>query len=574
MSSKEQEYKELFLAEAFENYEQLEKLFTDLEKDISNRAVVDTIFRITHTLKGNAKGMGFDAIADLCHVIEDVFGKVKTGEILLDVELFNMLFRAVDKLGELINAVKEDDGKTVFYKGILTKLKVFLKKNTQATETGSKSEEKTAEIIPEVMVEPQLETYQQISEGVAITELETTKIAFSDSIQVSVNKLDALMNLVGELIIERDSLIARSSQRGNEFFRLQRITSDLQYGVMNIRLVQIGFLFQKFHRILRDVAKIEQKKVNLSLEGTDIEIDRNVLKIISDSLVHLVRNAVSHGIESPEEREKAGKAKEGKVILRASNEKDTVILQVIDDGKGIDVGVIRKKALKQGIITEEYAQKASDKEIMMCIFEAGFSNAEKITEISGRGVGMDVVKKAINSTGGKVDVSSTLGQGTTITMYLPLSMAVKGALLFVLGGQEYAVALSYTEAVISLHKKDIHKVSEGLVASYLDKPISVLFLKDIFSLHHLSQEDIKGKFHQSFDEMADNDKLELLIVNHQHRTVGIVVDKLLQQKEIVEKKLYKPLDKVQLFSGATILGNGNVCMVLNIPSILNRLFKE
>ena len=390
-------------------------------------------------------------------------------------------------------------------------------------------------------------------------------------------KLDNLLNLVGELIIERDSLIAQNLEHNNStsmFARLQRITSDLQYGVMDVRLVQVGFLFNKFHRVLRDVAIIENKKVDLVLEGTENEIDRNVLKIMSDSLVHVVRNAVSHGIESAEERKKKGKPEIGIVTLRSRNEKDTVIIEIQDDGNGIDEKIIRKKAVSKGIITQDYADKASNKDIIMLIFEPGFSNAEQITEVSGRGVGMDVVKKATESIGGKIDVVTEVGKGSIISLSLPSSMAVKGALLFELNKQDFAVALSYTEAVISLRKPDIHKVSNGLMASYLGKTISIIFLKDLAELNNLSELPSEDTFHKTFDAVTPTQKLDVLVVSYNNKYVGLVVDKLLQQKEIVEKTLSRPIDNLDLFSGATIMGNGNICLVLDVANIVNTIFKE
>ena len=618
MSSKEEEYKEMFLAEALESYEELNKLFTQLEKDVTSNNAVDAIFRITHTLKGNAMGMGFEAIAELAHVMEDIFSEVKQKNIVLDNELFGSLYKANDKLGELIEALKT--GEKVNYKGIRTKLSVYLNNAKKAnglspepvapiaaapivveipviTENVAPAlqPEISASEIPVVNDAPAINITQQelalpiavqaeiqvseVSEAIeAAEEVDTPKIAFSDLVQVPVRKLDSLLNLVGELIIERDSLIAKSHERGygaNMFARLQRITSDLQYGVMDVRLVQIGFLFNKFHRIIRDVANIENKKVNLVLEGTEIEIDRNVLKIMSDSLIHVIRNSVSHGIEKPEQRLQKGKSEIGEVILRARNEKDTVIIEVIDDGNGIDHEIIGKKAVKKGIITEEYYKKASKDDLLMLIFEPGFSNAEQITEVSGRGVGMDVVRRATESIGGKIEVKTTIGGGSTIALHLPSSMAVKGALLFELQKQEFAVALTYTEAVISLTKKDIHKISNGLMANYLGRTISVIFLKDLFEKDNMLDFTKEGAFQNTFDSITDLDKkLDVLVVSYANKYCGIVVDKLLQQKEIVEKTLSRPLDNLEMISGATILGNGNVCLVLDIANIINTIFKE
>ncbi len=581
---KENEYKEMFLAEALENYEELNKLFTSLEKNVNDKKAIDAIFRITHTLKGNAMGMGFEAIAGLSHVLEDVFSEVKNGSLILDPGLFDILFKANDKLGELINAITTNED--VKYKGIKTKLEVFVR-NVKKTIPAENSEIQTP--APVGNSENQISSLETTSissvsnepEEIVKAEIEEDgsqpKVAFSDLVQIPVRKLDGLMNLVGELIIERDSLMARGLESGgstSEYARLQRITSDLQYGVMDVRLVQVGFLFNKFHRVLRDAASIEEKKANLILEGTEIEIDRNILKIMSDSLIHLIRNSVGHGIEKPEVRKLAGKNEVGSVYLKARNEKDTVIIEITDDGHGIDPVAIKKKAIEKKMITKEFADSLTKDEILQIIFEPGFSNAEKITEVSGRGVGMDVVKRATESIGGKINVRTELGKGSTISLSLPSSMAVKGALLFELNQQEYAVPLTYTEAVVSLKKQDLHKVSSGIIANYLGKTISIIFLKDLFSMSSFDELYQENKLHKSYADYQPESKLEVMVVSYNNKYFGLVVDKLLQQKEIVEKTLSRPIDTLDLFSGATILGNGSVCLVLDIAAIANACFKE
>lgn len=581
--AKEDEYKEIFLGEAIESCEELNNLFTELEKDITNKAAIDAIFRVTHTLKGNAMGMGFHEIAELSHAMEDIFNEVKSQRLKLTNDIFTSLFKANDILGQLIHALKT--GESVKYKGIKTKLEVLLKNTKSATtendtpETTPPVSELTEQELPEAGLTQEVSEIEleEDSTDQDDSDLSEQKIVISDVVQVPVRKLDALLNIVGELIIEKDTLTALNIERGfqsNDLARLNRITSDLQYGVMDVRLVQIGFLFNKFSRILRDAAQIEGKKVDLVLEGTEIEIDRNILRIISDSLVHLVRNSVSHGIESPESRLAKGKPEAGKVTLSARNEKDTVFIDVIDDGNGIDPLAIRKKAVEKGILTSELAKSISDEESIMYIFEPGFSNAEKVTEISGRGVGMDVVKRAVESIGGKVSVTTEKGTGSTFTLSLPSSMAVKGALLFELNTQQFAIALSNTEAVISLRKRDLHKINNGLISNYLDKNISVIFLKDLFNMGNHEGTTLEELLHKSFDELNNDQKLDVVMVSYNKHLVGLVVDKLLQQKEIVEKALKKPVDENKLFSGATILGDGSVCLVLDVVSILSRLFRE
>lgn len=560
--AKEDEYKEMFLAEAQESCEELDQLLTELERNPNNPTAIDALFRITHTLKGNALGMGFAGIADLSHVLEDLFSAVKLGQLLLDASLFQALFRASDVLTQLVQAIKTDA--VVRYKGVLTKLKVALRRAKEAPLTSTVSTEATPLVAEETA--PEQAAIEKTSTG--------HKVILSDMVQVPVRKLDELMNIVGELLIEKDTLVAQQQSGSNELARLHRLTSDLQYSVMNVRLVQVGFLFKKFHRVLRDAAISEGKQVDLELAGTESEIDRNVLKAISDSLVHLVRNAVGHGIELPEERLAAGKPASGTIQLRARSEKDTVFIEVTDDGAGINIERIKQKALEKGLILEAYADTISREEILMCLFEPGFSNAEVVTEISGRGVGLDVVRMGVEAIGGTINIESTLGVGSTFTMALPASMAVKPALLFYLKEQIYGIPLSYTEAVISMPKSELHKINTGLVARYLNRVISVVFLADLFAMESMKEIDNKGAFFTHFDQHPEEAEFELVIVRYNHRFVGVVVDKLLQQKEIVEKKLPPPIHNNPLFSGATVLGTGNMCLILDIARIMAHLFKE
>lgn len=572
MKSKESEYRELFLVEALENFEELNKLFIDLEKKHDDQRAINSIFRIVHTLKGNSMGMGFDSIAGLTHVMEDVMGYIKNRQLSLNAELFEYLFRANDKLGELIKSL--DSGKKVSYLGIKTKLEVLLKNSItelQASPNGtSDNGEESVPSTPTQVSEEEQEEPQSVEEDAP------QQITFADVIQIPVKKMDELMNLVGQLVIERDRLIAldRSNGSRSEFEGLKRISSNLQYGIMNARMVQMGFLFNKFHRIVRDAATVEKKQVNLVLKGTEVEIDRNILKVISDALIHLARNAVSHGIEKAADRKNTKKDPIGTIILDAQHERDNVAILMSDDGHGIDPGAIRRKVIEKGLMSAEVAKSISDADIIMQIFQPGFSNAEKITEISGRGVGMDVVKKAVESIGGQVMVETEVGKGTTIKLLLPSSLALKGALLFTLAGQAYAVALSYTEAVISLQKKAIHKISTGLMAQYLEQTISIVFLKDLIEMKKLEDIKEKGKLHETFDSLKDDPQLDVIIVSYGGKLTGIVIDKLMHQQEIMEKTLPAPLEKTRLLSGTTILGNGTVCPVLDIAAISDLLFKH
>ena len=563
---KDNEYREIFLAEAIENFAEINRLLTVLEKNTNDTKAVQALFRLTHTLKGNATGMGFEKIAELAHVMEDLFGEVRENRMQLGEEIFTSVFKAADTLGELIDSIKNP--RDVKYRGIKTKLEVLIKNAKQIQGDGQETQKAVVEEATTGLNQVVSKTDETENES----EPESTNVTFSDLVQVPVKKLDNLLNLVSELVIERDRIIASSvrTHSANEFSRLNRISSDLQYSVMDVRLVQVGFLFNKFHRIVRDAASKEGKKVQLKLEGTETEIDRNILQVISDSLIHLIRNSVGHGVERSETRKQNGKPEEGTVTLSASSESDTVLIKIKDDGAGIDPQRIKQKAIEKGLITAQDANQMSDRDVIKLIFEPGFSTMDHVTAISGRGVGMDVVKKALDSIGGTIQVDSMIGEGSIFTLSLPSSMAVKSTLLFDLDDQTYAIPLSYTESVISIYKSDIHKAANGLITVHLGNTIHIVFLSDFFAQ---SQGKVKEKY-TSFDQLHAEQKLEIVVVSFNGNRIGFIVDKLLQQKEIVEKPLRKPFDSISYLSGVTILGNGNVCLALSIPGILNALLSN
>jgi len=559
---KDYEYQEIFLAEALDNCAEINRLLTVLEKNVNDGNAIQSLFRITHTLKGNAAGMGYDKITELAHAMEDLFGEVRGGRIDLGGEIFASVFKAADVLGELIESIRTP--KDVKFRGIKTKLDVLIKKARPS---------QPAEGLPETTESDNaISKHRDQQTGIGApddddpNDCESVSVNFSDLVQVPVRKLDNLLNLVGELVIERDRIIANTNNNysGNEFSRLSRISSDLQYSVMDVRLVQVGFLFNKFHRIVRDAATREGKKVNLKLEGIETEIDRNILHVISDTLIHLIRNAVGHGIEKPDVRTSKGKPEQGTVVLSASSESDTVVICIKDDGSGIDPQTIKRAAIEKGVISSQDAAQMSDRDLIKLIFEPGFSTAQEITAISGRGVGMDVVKKALDSIGGTIQVQSMVGEGTFFTLSLPASMAVKSTLLFELDAQTYAIPLSYTESVVSIYKSEIHKTASGLLAVHAGKTIHIVFLTDLFNGN-------KGQANSTFDKPHPEQKVEVVVTSIYEKRIGLVVDKLLQQKEIVEKPLRRPFDSIRLLSGVTILGNGSVCLALSIPGIANTL---
>ena len=378
----------------------------------------------------------------------------------------------------------------------------------------------------------------------------------TQTIRINIEKLDKLMNLVGELVITRAnfSQIAHKYQLkelNNAINRLSMLINELQEEVMAMRMIPVAYVFNRFPRMVRDLAKALGKEVEFIMEGTDIELDRTVLDELAEPLVHLIRNALDHGIEPPEEREKVGKPRKGVLKLIAERERDHVNIIVEDDGRGIDPEKIKKKAIERGIITEEEAKKLSDHEIINLIFMPGFSTADKVSDVSGRGVGMDVVKTKIESLGGTVVVYSEKGKGTRVVLKLPLTMAIITALLMKLADQVYAIPITSVLDVTMINKKDIKNIEGTNAIIYRDEIIPVIWLKDFLGMHHLQE---------------NSDELTIVVIERSGGKLGVVVDEVIGREDIVVKSLTGILKNIPGLAGATILGDGRVALILDLSS--------
>lgn len=534
MKSREKEYKEIFLAEALEEFDAVNRHLTYLEKNTGDEKVLGEIFRLLHNLKANAKAIGYLDIAQLVHKLESVFGAIRNGDLDFSGKIVNVLFASIDALGYMLHHIDDEQAKPID-PAIEQNLEAVLGGNIAHADENIKH----------------YHTSQQIT--------------LSDLIYIPIRKLDDLMNLVGELIIDRDRVLALAKESDNDQLKsvgahLHRIANEIQQSVMDARLVNIGFLFNKFPRIVRDISVIEEKPTELIITGQDIQIDRNILQVLTDSLLHLVRNAVSHGIEDALTRRSLGKPETGQLMLSATSDKDTVMIQVTDDGRGIDVSQVRKYAVANRYVSSEKAGELNDNEMLSFIFEPGFSLSAQVTEVAGRGVGLDVVKNAIDTLGGRVTVESKRGEGTTFSLHVPTSMAVKGALLFEVDGSYYAIPLIHTEAVVTLPNTEIHQVGQALVADIKGETLPLIDLGELF--YRVSGD---GELHKSFQ--PGRLLQDIIVVTYNNRKLGFIVDKLLRQQDIVVKPLQQPVDAIDIFGGVTLLGGGEICLVLDVPSI-------
>ena len=386
------------------------------------------------------------------------------------------------------------------------------------------------------------------------------KAKLSQTVRVDIERLDNLMNLVGELVINRTRLEQIGGKYGlndlsETLEQVGRISTDLQNLVMKVRMVPIEQVFNRFPRMVRDLAKELDRDINLIIEGEETELDRTVIDEIGDPLVHLLRNAVDHGIGHPDDREKMGKDRTGTVKLLAYPEGNQVVIRVDDDGKGINPDVILAKAIEKGLVTEKEAEKMEQQDLIMLILKPGFSTAEQVTDVSGRGVGMDVVRSKIESLGGNLTIQSKVGEGSSFIIRLPLTLAIIQGLLIGIENEIYTIPLSSIEETLSLSQSDIKTIQEKEVILLRGNVLPVLRLGDLLDVEQTEKEE-------------ENEDLYVVVVKNGQRRAGLIVDSLIGQQEIVIKSLGKLLNGYKQFSGATVLGDGRVALILDITFLL------
>lgn len=383
---------------------------------------------------------------------------------------------------------------------------------------------------------------------------QSSKSKTSKTVRVDINRLDNLMNLVSELIIIKtrleDSENTGSTQNMNEAVEyLERITTSLHDAVMKVRMVPVERVFNRFPRMVRDLAKDLGKGINLNMSGEETEVDRTVIDEIGDPLIHLIRNSIDHGVESMEERSKKGKPETGTVNLRAYPDGNTVVIEVEDDGAGINHERVAEKALEKGIVTKDEVEGMSQNELVGLLFRPGFSTAKEVTDLSGRGVGLDVVKSKIESLGGIVEVQSEVGKGTKFIIRLPLTLAIIQALMVNLGAEKYALPLNNIKEITTIRSESISKVQDQEVVLYRNATLPILRLPEILQVPN---RDDEGK-----------EELTVVIVRKGSQEAGVVVDSLIGQQEIVIKSLGRYLGGIHSVAGATILGNGSVALIVD-----------
>lgn len=420
--------------------------------------------------------------------------------------------------------------------------------------------EEKKEAVAEVKAEPKREEKKPAAAAKAPEKKPANKPVVNRTVRVDIEKLDSLMNLVSELIIAKNSLVsASSSDQGNntafneQIEYLENVTTNLHESVMKVRMVPIESVVVKFPRMIRDLSKKLDKKMELYMTGEETELDRTVVDEIGDPLMHLLRNSADHGLESAEVRAQRGKPEQGSIFLDAYQDGNNVVIEVRDDGNGIDVEAVKNKAIERNLVTAEQAANMPEKDIINLLFQPGFSTSEKVTDVSGRGVGLDVVKSKIESLSGEVEVKSKWGEGSTWTIRLPLTLAIIQALMVVVGGEKYAISLGSIQTIEDISPKDIKLVENKEVINLRGTVIPLIRLTEVLDVE---------------STRSPEDNLIVVIVKKGDKMAGLVIDELIGQQEIVIKSLGKYIKQCKFISGATILGDGEVALILDANALL------
>lgn len=579
-----------YLAECDELLQRLDQDLVSLETAPDDAEVLNRVFRAFHTIKGTSGFMGLTQIVELTHHAEDVLNLLRKGERRVNRRTMDVLLAVLDQLRRMIGDIRNQTPKLYELGTLLGSLKQIQEAEAgddrpllgeimvaQKVITHAEREAALEEAVlhdrklGEVLVEKQLASPSQVREALQHQASSgEPRAEAARTIRVDVSKLDALVNLVGELVLERNRLqkLARDfaqqriaaekleSALGQSSARIDFLTDELQAASLRTRMVPIDMTFRRFPRLVRDVSIALGKEVELIITGEDTELDKTVVEEIADPLVHLVRNALDHGIERPGVREQRGKPRKGTIRLEARQEGDHILVQVSDDGAGIDLERVKHKAVEKGLVSPERLRTMNPREIIDLIFLPGFSTAEQVSDVSGRGVGMDVVRTNLEKLNGLIEVESQPGAGSTVTLRLPLTLAILPALLVRAGQDIYALPLRSVLEAIRIPAQEVHRVESGEVLRLRDRVIPLVRAERMFGRAGVNQKG-NGKGH------APEQLLCVVVIGVGEKRVGLVVDELLGQEETVIKPLGSYLKHIPGVAGATIGGDGRVRLILD-----------
>jgi two-component system chemotaxis sensor kinase CheA len=526
-----------FLIESIENLNRLDSEIIELEQRPADKELLASVFRAIHTIKGTCGFLGFPLLERVAHHTENLLSQLRSGEKRVSGRLVAVILDCVDAIRKILANIEASQKEGPDEYGALM--------------------ERLAAAIAAPAAEP-----EQPAAEAAQPEIEKSSNASESAIRVDVGLLDKLMNLVGELVLARNQVLQFTTQKEDGALnataqRLNLITSELQENVMKTRMQPIGVVWNKLPRLVRDTAHACGKLVRLDMDGSGTELDKTIIEAIKDPLTHLVRNCCDHGIESPEERARAGKPPHGVISLKAYHEGGQVNIEVADDGAGVDVARLKIKAMEKGLLRPEQAERMSEHEAMHLMFLAGFSTAREVTKVSGRGVGLDVVRCNVERIGGIVDVSSTIGKGTLFRLKIPLTLAIIPGLVAVSGGETFLIPQASLLELIRIEGDSaarIERVHGTPVYRRRGRLLPLAFLNQVLRL----------------PETPRNDVVNIVVLQSEDRQFGLVVDAIKDTQEIVVKPLGKQLKGLAVYTGATIMGDGRVALILDVLGIGQR----
>ncbi|ECL6405952.1 chemotaxis protein CheA, partial [Campylobacter coli] len=579
-----QEILEDFLVEAFELVEQIDHDLVELETNPEDLELLNRIFRVAHTVKGSSSFLNFDVLTKLTHHMEDVLNKARHGELKITPDIMDVVLESIDRMKTLLNSIRDNGNDTAIGMDIepicarLTAISEGESPNGVENETPVEAPQKEE---PAPTPEPEVDV-NQLSDSEVEAEIErllkarkaedqarraqkkqntaastTSKPAAStpkaenmekkvpasggggggmdQTIRVEVKRLDHLMNLIGELVLGKNRLLkiyddVEERYEGEKFLeelnqvvsQLSIITTDVQLAVMKTRMQPIAKVFNKFPRVVRDLSRELGKQIELEITGEETELDKSIVEEIGDPIMHMIRNSCDHGVEDPATRAANGKPEKGIVQLKAYNEGNHIVVEITDDGKGLDANSLKAKAIEKNLITEREADQMTDKEAFALIFKPGFSTAAKVTNVSGRGVGMDVVKTNIEKLNGVIEIDSELGKGSSFKLKIPLTLAIIQSLL--VGTQEefYAIPLASVLETVRVPIDDIYTIEGKNVLRLRDEVLSLVRLSDVFGVKQV---------------LESGDQTYVVVIGVAESKLGIIVDTLVGQEEIVIKSM-------------------------------------
>ncbi|ELT5783137.1 response regulator [Campylobacter upsaliensis] len=611
-----QEILEDFLVEAFELVEQIDHDLVELESNPEDLELLNRIFRVAHTVKGSSSFLNFDVLTKLTHHMEDVLNKARHGELKITPDIMDVVLESIDRMKTLLNSIRDNGNDSAIgmdIEPICARLTAISEGDVSAVASVSEEpkvepKEEVVPATPEPSAEPDVDV-NQLSDSEVEAEIErllkvrkaedqarraqkkksaaptTPKPAtetggekkvpasggggggMDQTIRVEVKRLDHLMNLIGELVLGKNRLLkiyddVEERYEGEKFLeelnqvvsQLSIITTDVQLAVMKTRMQPIAKVFNKFPRVVRDLSRELGKQIELEITGEETELDKSIVEEIGDPIMHMIRNSCDHGVEDPATRKANGKPERGVVQLKAYNEGNHIVVEITDDGKGLDAAGLKMKALEKNLITEKEAEQMTDKEAFALIFKPGFSTAAKVTNVSGRGVGMDVVKTNIEKLNGVIEIDSELGKGSTFKLKIPLTLAIIQSLL--VGTQEefYAIPLASVLETVRVPIDNIYTIEGKNVLRLREEVLSLVRLSDVFGVKQV---------------LESGDQTYVVIIGVAESKLGIIVDTLVGQEEIVIKSMGDYLQNIQGIAGATIRGDGRVTLIIDVGAMMD-----